>query len=96
LPLEGLPNYLVDRVLHRSPDDDVAILAATVRAGDSADELTIPITSAEASLTRTRQQITSALAHWNVAQEVAADTLLIMNELKPMAFSTANHRSKPE
>ena len=96
MPLEGLPNYLVDRVLHRSPDDDMAILAATVRAGDSADELTIPITSAEASLTRTRQQITSALAHWNVAEEVAADTLLIMNVLITNGIQHANHRSKPE
>jgi anti-sigma regulatory factor (Ser/Thr protein kinase) len=80
LPVEALPGALVDAVLARQPDDDVAILVAEARPADQAGlVLTVPVLPI--AVAEVRHQVQATLDRLRLDDDVADDVLLIASEL---------------
>ncbi len=80
-PVEALPSVLVDALLPHEPDDDVAILAATLRRADPGKDVVLPVPPVEASVASARETAGAALSEWAVDDETEDDALLIVSEL---------------
>jgi len=80
VPIEAVPNVLVEQVLPHVPDDDVAVLTAAARTpAEHGLHLTVPQRSGSVALARNRSA--RALSEWGVPAAVLPDTLLVVSEL---------------
>jgi PAS domain S-box-containing protein len=80
VPVEAVPNVLVDAVLSGEPDDDVAILVAETRA-PTTTVLGLPLPLHPAGVAEVRRRVREAMAAAGVDEDAAADALLVASEL---------------
>jgi anti-sigma regulatory factor (Ser/Thr protein kinase) len=71
---------VVEALLPAEPDDDVAVLTASVVSGPQR-AITVPIAAGPAGVADVRNAVTRALADWGVPRDAAADVQLIVSEL---------------
>jgi PAS domain S-box-containing protein len=86
LPLDELPETLVDALLPEGPDDDIAILVARVNADPYAAAVSHRLKADEPAVSNARRLVTDQLRGWSVPKDIADDVVLMSSELVTNAF----------
>jgi PAS domain S-box-containing protein len=79
-PVEAVPGIVVEALLPAEPDDDVAVLTASVVDGPP-HRVVLPIAPGAAGVAAARRGAGAALAGWGLPEDVADDVRLIVSEL---------------
>jgi PAS domain S-box-containing protein len=79
--LDGVPEGIVDALLPRGPDDDVAILIARAVSKDDRASMSMHRDSGRASVAEARHFVQEHLERWDVPDAVTRDLALVTSEL---------------
>src|SRR3712207_1106806 len=86
LPLDELPQTLVDALLPGGPDDDIAILVARVNADPFEAAVGHRLSADQPAVSNARRLVADQLRGWEVPEDIAHDIVLMTSELVTNAF----------